>query len=131
MIDQSQDWSDIEAGHLRAEEFANHQPDSDSAKNGVDIDFPRVEPVEIRQHRVHDRRIMEVSDEGAPIDAEGQIIERFSSKSLPPYLRKTKSIEGLIPWLHLKTYFPEVSGTLLACLNAKRHFPSCRIHAFV
>ena len=27
---------------------------------------------------------------------------RFSSKILPPYLRKTKSIEELIPWLYLK-----------------------------
>ncbi len=28
--------------------------------------------------------------------------EKFSSKILPPYLRKTKSIEDLIPWLYLK-----------------------------
>ena len=28
--------------------------------------------------------------------------EPFSSKILPPYLRKTKSIEELIPWLYLK-----------------------------
>jgi putative transposase len=28
--------------------------------------------------------------------------ERFTSKILPPYLRKTKSIEELIPWLYLK-----------------------------
>ena len=26
----------------------------------------------------------------------------FSSKILPPYLRKTKSIDELIPWLYLK-----------------------------
>ena len=45
--------------------------------------------IEIRQPRVHDRR-----DEG---DA-----EKFTSKILPPYLRKTKSIEELIPWLYLK-----------------------------
>lgn len=30
------------------------------------------------------------------------MIERFSSKILPPHLRKTKSIEELIPWLYLK-----------------------------
>ena len=29
-------------------------------------------------------------------------IENFSSKILPPYLRRTKSIEELIPWLYLK-----------------------------
>jgi putative transposase len=43
----------------------------------------------IAMPRVHDRR------------AEGQR-ERFTSKILPPYLRKAKSIEELIPWLYLK-----------------------------
>ena len=28
--------------------------------------------------------------------------EQFTSKILPPYLRKTKSLEELIPWLYLK-----------------------------
>lgn len=46
-------------------------------------------PIEIRQPRVHDRR-----DENKA--------EKFTSKILPPYLRKTKSIEELIPWLYLK-----------------------------
>ena len=45
-----------------------------------------VGPVEVRQPRVRDRR------QEAP----------FSSKILPPYLRKTKSIEELLPWLYLK-----------------------------
>jgi transposase-like protein len=45
--------------------------------------------VAIEQPRVHDRR------------REGER-ERFSSKLLPPYLRKTKSIEELIPYLYLK-----------------------------
>ena len=48
-----------------------------------------VGPVEVRQPRVLDRR---------PAAA----AEPFSSKILPPYLRKTKSIEELIPWLYLK-----------------------------
>jgi transposase-like protein len=61
-----------------------------------------VGPVEVRQRRVHDRRIVGENDEGQPTDAQGQIVERFSSKILPPYLRKTKSIEELIPWLYLK-----------------------------
>ena len=47
--------------------------------------------VEVRQPRVNDRRINE----------KGQRI-RFSSKILPPYLRRTKSIDELIPWLYLK-----------------------------
>jgi transposase-like protein len=46
-------------------------------------------PIEVRQPRVHDRR------------PEGQA-EKFSSQILPPYLRKTKSLEELIPWLYLK-----------------------------
>lgn len=45
--------------------------------------------IEVRQPRVADRR------------PEGER-EAFSSKILPPYLRKTKSIEELIPWLYLK-----------------------------
>ena len=46
-------------------------------------------PVAVRQPRVHDRR---------PPDR----AEKFTSAVLPPYLRKTKSLEELIPWLYLK-----------------------------
>ena len=35
-----------------------------------------------------------------PGDESGQI--RFNFSILPPYLRKTKSMEELIPWLYLK-----------------------------
>jgi transposase-like protein len=59
-------------------------------------------PMEVSQRRVHDRRIVGENDQGEPIDAQGRPVERFSSKILPPYLRKTKSIEELIPWLYLK-----------------------------
>jgi putative transposase len=45
--------------------------------------------VAVQQPRVQDRRSHEER-------------ERFTSKILPPYLRKTKSIEELIPWLYLK-----------------------------
>jgi putative transposase len=48
-----------------------------------------VGPVEVHQPRVQDRR------------AAGQR-EKFTSAILPPYLRKTKSVEELIPWLYLK-----------------------------
>jgi len=47
-------------------------------------------PVEVAQPRVHDRR-----------PASGGR-EKFTSKVLPPYLRKTRSVEELIPWLYLK-----------------------------
>jgi len=60
--------------------------------------------VPVRQPRVHDRR------------PEGEK-EKFTSKVLPPYLRKTKSIEDLIPWLYLKGIstgdFPEALKSLL------------------
>jgi transposase-like protein len=46
-------------------------------------------PIEVKQPRVRDRR---------PADQR----EAFTSAILPPYLRKTKSLEGLIPWLYLK-----------------------------
>ncbi len=45
--------------------------------------------VAVKQPRVHDRR---------PADQR----EKFTSAILPPYLRKTKSLEELIPWLYLK-----------------------------
>lgn len=48
-----------------------------------------VGPVEVQQPRVLDRRSQEEA-------------EAFSSKILPPYLRKAKSLEELIPWLYLK-----------------------------
>jgi len=45
--------------------------------------------VEIKQPRVHDRR-----------DADER--EPFSSAILPPYLKRTRSLDELIPWLYLK-----------------------------
>ncbi len=49
-----------------------------------------VGPIAVTQPRVRDRR-----------PASGGR-EKFTSKLLPPYLRKAKSIEELIPWLYLK-----------------------------
>jgi putative transposase len=46
-------------------------------------------PIEVKQPRVHDRRSHRER-------------EKFTSAILPPYLRKTKSLEELIPWLYLK-----------------------------
>lgn len=61
-----------------------------------------VGPVNVKQPRVLDRRIAGTNDVGQAIDAAGQPVERFRSSILPPYLRKTKSVEDLIPWLYLK-----------------------------
>jgi transposase-like protein len=62
--------------------------------------------VEVRKPRVNDKRI----------DEEGNRI-RFSSSILPPYLRKTKSLEELIPWLYLKGIstgdFPDALASIL------------------
>ena len=50
--------------------------------------------IQVQQPRVHDRR---------PAD---QRVE-FTSSILPPYLKRTKSLDELIPWLYLKgLYFP-------------------------
>src|SRR5439155_8923095 len=49
-----------------------------------------VGPIEVIQPRVDDRRV-----------DENGVRFRFTSKILPPYLRKTKAIEDLVPWLYL------------------------------
>jgi putative transposase len=62
--------------------------------------------VEVQQPRVKDRRI----------DEQGERM-RFSSAILPPYLRRTKSLDELIPWLYLRGIstgdFTEALGALL------------------
>jgi transposase-like protein len=50
-----------------------------------------VGPLEVIQPRVDDRRV-----------DENGVRFRFTSKILPPYLRKTKAIQDLVPWLYLK-----------------------------
>ena len=50
-----------------------------------------VGPIEVSRPRVNDKRV----------DKEGNRMT-FSSSILPPYLRRTKAIEELIPWLYLK-----------------------------
>ncbi len=47
-------------------------------------------PLEVARPRVDDR----------PIDENGQRI-RFTSAILPPYLRRTRAIDELVPWLYL------------------------------
>ena len=61
--------------------------------------------IDVRQLRVHDRRSEE----------DGR--ERFESKLLPRYLRRTKNLDGLLPWLYLRGIstgdFPEAMSALL------------------
>jgi putative transposase len=59
--------------------------------------------VEVRQPRVLDRR-------------PAKRAEPFASQILPPYLRKTKSLEELIPWLYLKGISTGDFGEALAAL---------------
>ena len=59
-------------------------------------------PVEVTQPRVFDRRMVDVDAAGRDVDEHGRPVERFRSKILPPYLRKTRNVEELIPWLYLK-----------------------------
>ena len=62
-------------------------------------------PVAVRCPRVRDR--------GAGVPG-GKI--RFSSAILPPYLRRTRSIEELLPWLYLKGISTGDFGEALAAL---------------
>ncbi len=65
-------------------------------------------PVEVRAPRVRDR------------GSEGETDWiRFSSSILPPYIRKTKSIEELIPWLYLKGISTGDFSEALAALVGK------------
>ncbi|MCP4902577.1 MAG: IS256 family transposase [bacterium] len=67
-----------------------------------------VGPVEVTMPRVHDRR------------PQGER-EPFTSKILPPYLRKAKSVEELIPWLYLKGISTGDFNEALAALRG----PNC------
>ena len=62
--------------------------------------------VELSRPRINDKRV----------DEDGNRL-RFTSKILPPYLRRAKTIEELIPWLYLKGIstgdFSEALGALL------------------
>jgi putative transposase len=62
--------------------------------------------IDVRQPRVNDKRVDEAGNRF-----------HFTSKILPPYLRKTKAVGELVPWLYLKgistSDFPEA----LACLG--------------
>src|ERR1700722_14547204 len=84
-------------GHRLVVRNGHHPPRKIQSGNG---------PIEVHQPRVNDRRV----------DGQGNRI-RFTSRILPPYLRKTKAIEELVPWLYLKgistSDFPET----LSCLG--------------
>jgi transposase-like protein len=86
-----------DAGHRLVVRNGHHPARKIQTGNGA---------IEVHQPRVNDKRI----------DEHGERI-RFTSQILPPYLRKTKAIEELVPWLYLKgistSDFPEA----LSCLG--------------
>jgi putative transposase len=65
-------------------------------------------PVPVKVPRARDRQ---PDDESGPI--------RFKSSLLPPYLRKTRSMEELIPWLYLKGVSTSDFTEALAALVGK------------
>jgi transposase-like protein len=65
-------------------------------------------PVSVKVPRARDRQ---PDDESGPI--------RFKSSLLPPYLRKTRSMEELIPWLYLKGISTGDFSEALAALVGK------------
>jgi putative transposase len=64
--------------------------------------------VSVRCPRVRDRRSMDLAER-----------IHFSSSILPPYLRRTKSLEELIPWLYLKGVSTGDFSEALAALVGK------------
>jgi putative transposase len=76
-------------GHAHLTNDAGHRQVVRNGRLPKRIILTGLGPLEVEQPRVLDRR---------PKDER----EFFSSKVLPPYLRKTKSLEELIPWLYLK-----------------------------
>ena len=93
------DWIERHAG---AKDDCGHQQVVRNGHHPTRTLVTGVGPVAVTQPRVWDRRIVGRSDAGEEVDAKGYPVERFRSSILPPYLRKTKAIEELIPWLYLK-----------------------------
>ncbi len=56
-------------------------------------------------------KVPRVRDRGTDVES-----IRFTSKLLPPYLRKAKSVEELLPWLYLKGISTGDFGEALAAL---------------
>jgi transposase-like protein len=76
-------------GHAHRRDEAGHRQVVRNGSMPARTISTGVGPIEVKQPRVHDRRSPEER-------------EKFTSAILPPYLRKTRSIEELIPWLYLK-----------------------------
>ena len=82
----------VEAHRHHVDESNGHRLVVRNGKRPPRTILSGVGPIEVTQPRVDDRRV----------DANGVRAFRFTSKILPRYLRKTRSIEELVPWLYLK-----------------------------
>jgi transposase-like protein len=78
-------------GHQHHVDESNHRLVVRNGRKPPRTILSGVGPIEVIQPRVDDRRV-----------DENGVRFRFTSKILPPYLRKTKAIEDLVPWLYLK-----------------------------
>ena len=77
--------------HKHCVDESNHRLVVRNGKRPPRTILSGVGPIEVSQPRVDDRRV-----------DENGVRFRFTSKILPRYLRKTKAIEDLVPWLYLK-----------------------------
>ena len=81
----------IEANKHHVDESNGHRLVVRNGRHKPRTILSSVGPIEVHQPRVDDRRV-----------DENGVRFRFTSKLLPRYLRKTKAIEDLVPWLYLK-----------------------------
>src|SRR5262249_39961663 len=78
------------AGHAEVHDATGHRLVVRNGQLPVREVLTGAGPLEVRQPRVRDRRA----------DPEERV--RFSSSILPPYLRRSKNLDELIPWLYLR-----------------------------
>ena len=83
---EAQEWLDQRAALLDVE---GHRLVVRNGRQPIRTVQTGVGDIEVAKPRVHDRR-------------KGPDREVFQSRILPPYLRRTKAIEELIPWMYLK-----------------------------
>ena len=86
-----QEVADYVDAHADHRDDAGHRLVVRNGRKGPRRILSGVGPLEVIQPRVDDRRV-----------DENGVRFGFTSKLLPPYLRKTKAIEDLVPWLYLK-----------------------------
>jgi transposase-like protein len=76
--------AELDDGHGRRRVVRNGHAPEREIQTGIG-------PIAVRRPKVRDRG-----------DAAGSERIRFTSKVLPPFLRRTKNVEELLPWLYLK-----------------------------